>query len=41
MLLEKNGQYPSAWWIMTKTWGRALVGGMSKIEQIKCGIPKT
>ena len=34
MLFGSNAQFPSAWGIMIKTWGRVLLGGMSKIEQI-------
>ena len=38
MLFGRNGQVPSAWGIMIKAWGRVLLGGMSKIEQMtyKC-----
>ena len=30
-----DGQFPSPWGIMIKTWGRILLGGMSKNEQIQ------
>ena len=38
MLFGRNGQVPSAWGTMIKAWGRVLLGGMSKIEQMtyKC-----
>ena len=32
---EWNGQLPSAWRMMIKTWGRVLLGGMIKNEQIQ------
>ena len=35
MMFGKNGQFPFAWGIMIKTWGRVLLGSMSKIEQIQ------
>ena len=34
-LFWRNGQFPSAWRIMIKTWGRALLGSMIKNEQIQ------
>ena len=35
MLFGWNGQFLSAWGIMIKTWGRVLLGGMVKKEQIQ------
>ena len=35
MLFGRNGQFPSAWRIMIKTWRRVLLGGMIKNEQIQ------
>ena len=34
-LFGRNGQFPSAWGVMIKTWGRVFLGGMSKNEQIQ------
>ena len=34
-LFGRNGQFRSAWRIMIKTWGRVLLGGMIKNEQIQ------
>ena len=34
-LFRRNGQFQSAWRIMIKTWGRVLLGGMIKNEQIQ------
>ena len=35
MLFGKMGRFLSAWGIMIKTWGRVLLGGMSKIGQVQ------
>ena len=34
-LFGRNGQFPSAWRIMIKTWERVLLGDMIKNEQIQ------
>ena len=34
-LFGRNGQFPSAWRIIIKTWERVLLGGMIKNEQIQ------
>ena len=34
-LSDRNGQFPSAWGIMIKTWGRVSIEGMSKNEKIQ------
>ena len=35
MLFGRNGKLPSAWRIMIKSWGKALLRGMIKIEQVQ------
>ena len=35
ILFGRNGQFLSAWRIMIKIWGRVLLGGMIKNEQIQ------
>ena len=32
---DGNGEFPSAWGIMIKTWGRFLLGGMSETGEIQ------
>ena len=34
-LFKRNGKFPSAWWVMIKIWGRVLLKGMIKNEQIQ------
>ena len=34
-LLDRNGQFLSAWEIIIKTWGTAFLGGMSKNEKVQ------